>query len=297
MKCRMNQLREKDDLNACSDTFRHQQPQIQRLHAFHCHEKACAQSTLACRIPGLDWFINRFSSAPKVAPFRDRSSRTGSAFLAAKLHSIVYKRWILEPLWCLCTAAVLLLNGLRFGASCAARRAADSCQVRALTWQACTEVIHWRNVPSKLHSFLGHELTHKSRRVQAAGAYWGSQSEGGTMGKNQTHKAMQQSKRAGSAAGPDGEPLPEMGDGTVDVTFHSPEWHAARIASLTQVDHVRCFVGMIRCLQLFVCFDLSSRQGGATVIDAASILKAVACSAGADVVGGLQKEAERRGQP
>lgn len=51
------------------------------------------------------------------------------------------------------------------------------------------------------------------------------------MGKNQTHKAMQQSRHGGS-----GDPdiaVPDVGDGTVDVSFHSPEWHAARIAALT----------------------------------------------------------------
>lgn len=52
------------------------------------------------------------------------------------------------------------------------------------------------------------------------------------MGKNQQHKAMQQSRH--SAGNPDGDAAaPDTGDGTVDVSFHSPEWHAARIAALT----------------------------------------------------------------
>lgn len=50
------------------------------------------------------------------------------------------------------------------------------------------------------------------------------------MGKNQQHKAMQQQRHSANA---DGEAVPDAGDGTVDVSFHSPEWHAARIAALT----------------------------------------------------------------
>ena len=51
------------------------------------------------------------------------------------------------------------------------------------------------------------------------------------MGKNQQHKAMQQQRHSANA---DGEAaVPDSGDGTVDVSFHSPEWHAARIAALT----------------------------------------------------------------
>ncbi|KAI0508166.1 hypothetical protein KFK09_014300 [Dendrobium nobile] len=46
------------------------------------------------------------------------------------------------------------------------------------------------------------------------------------MGKNQAYKAMQRS-RLSDAAGPE-----EFEDGRVDGTFHSPEWHAARLASL-----------------------------------------------------------------
>ena len=45
------------------------------------------------------------------------------------------------------------------------------------------------------------------------------------MGKNQTHKAMQASRGGAEAEGaPD--------DGKVDGTWHSPEWHAARVKEL-----------------------------------------------------------------
>lgn len=47
------------------------------------------------------------------------------------------------------------------------------------------------------------------------------------MGKNQQHKAQQRTRHAG-----DGEDLPD-GDTSVDVSFHTPEWHAARLAALT----------------------------------------------------------------
>ncbi|XP_050373205.1 uncharacterized protein LOC126790880 [Argentina anserina] len=47
------------------------------------------------------------------------------------------------------------------------------------------------------------------------------------MGKNQAYKAMQRSRLGSSSAGPD-----EVEDGMVDGSFHTPEWHAARLASL-----------------------------------------------------------------
>ena len=47
------------------------------------------------------------------------------------------------------------------------------------------------------------------------------------MGKNQAYKAMQRARLGGASAGPD-----EVEDGMVDGSFHSPEWHAARLASL-----------------------------------------------------------------
>ncbi|KAG6408436.1 hypothetical protein SASPL_131448 [Salvia splendens] len=47
------------------------------------------------------------------------------------------------------------------------------------------------------------------------------------MGKNQAYKAMQRGRLGSSSAGPE-----EAEDGLVDSSFHSPEWHAARLASL-----------------------------------------------------------------
>ncbi|KAI3459851.1 hypothetical protein Pfo_016514 [Paulownia fortunei] len=47
------------------------------------------------------------------------------------------------------------------------------------------------------------------------------------MGKNQAYKAMQRSRLGSSSAAPE-----EVEDGMVDGSFHSPEWHAARLASL-----------------------------------------------------------------
>ncbi|XP_073004170.1 uncharacterized protein [Typha latifolia] len=47
------------------------------------------------------------------------------------------------------------------------------------------------------------------------------------MGKNQAYKAMQRARVGSTSAGPD-----EVEDGLMDGSFHSPEWHAARLASL-----------------------------------------------------------------
>ncbi|XP_047315503.1 protein FAM133-like [Impatiens glandulifera] len=47
------------------------------------------------------------------------------------------------------------------------------------------------------------------------------------MGKNQAYKAMQRSKVSDGSSG-----LDQIEDGMVDGSFHSPEWHAARLASL-----------------------------------------------------------------
>ncbi|XP_042008515.1 protein FAM133-like [Salvia splendens] len=47
------------------------------------------------------------------------------------------------------------------------------------------------------------------------------------MGKNQAYKAMQRGRLGSTSAGPE-----EAEDGLVDSSFHSPEWHAARLASL-----------------------------------------------------------------
>jgi len=53
------------------------------------------------------------------------------------------------------------------------------------------------------------------------------------MGKNQTHKALSQLKHSGSGGGGgsgDAEGLPS-GEG-VDASFHTAEWHAARLEAL-----------------------------------------------------------------
>ncbi|KMT15535.1 hypothetical protein BVRB_3g058870 [Beta vulgaris subsp. vulgaris] len=47
------------------------------------------------------------------------------------------------------------------------------------------------------------------------------------MGKNQAYKAMQRSRVGSSNSAPD-----EIEDGMVDGSFHTPEWHAARLANL-----------------------------------------------------------------
>ncbi|KAF2601080.1 hypothetical protein F2Q70_00026519 [Brassica cretica] len=47
------------------------------------------------------------------------------------------------------------------------------------------------------------------------------------MGKNQAYKAMQRSRVGSASAQPD-----EVEDGMVDGSFHTPEWHAARLSSL-----------------------------------------------------------------
>ncbi|KAI5054756.1 hypothetical protein GOP47_0029901 [Adiantum capillus-veneris] len=53
------------------------------------------------------------------------------------------------------------------------------------------------------------------------------------MGKNQAYKAMQRAKMA-TQTGPGG--TEDVEDGMMDGSFHSPEWHAARLASL-QTSH------------------------------------------------------------
>ncbi|KAK4789079.1 hypothetical protein SAY86_020398 [Trapa natans] len=47
------------------------------------------------------------------------------------------------------------------------------------------------------------------------------------MGKNQAYKAMQRARVGSSSAAPE-----QVEDGMVDGSFHSPEWHAARLANL-----------------------------------------------------------------
>mmetsp|Transcript_25543 Transcript_25543/g.35225 ORF Transcript_25543/g.35225 Transcript_25543/m.35225 type:complete len:192 (+) Transcript_25543:280-855(+) len=50
------------------------------------------------------------------------------------------------------------------------------------------------------------------------------------MGKNQQHKMQQRSRAGGTTEGAPGEEA--AGDGMVDGSFHSPAWHAARIAAM-----------------------------------------------------------------
>ncbi|CAA6667748.1 unnamed protein product [Spirodela intermedia] len=47
------------------------------------------------------------------------------------------------------------------------------------------------------------------------------------MGKNQAYKAMQRARLGSSSGGPE-----DADEGMTDGSFHSPEWHAARLASL-----------------------------------------------------------------
>ncbi|KAM7266212.1 hypothetical protein ACFE04_004109 [Oxalis oulophora] len=47
------------------------------------------------------------------------------------------------------------------------------------------------------------------------------------MGKNQAYKAMQRARLGSASGGPE-----DVEDGMVDGSFHSPEWHAARLESL-----------------------------------------------------------------
>ncbi|XP_011628721.1 uncharacterized protein LOC18448690 isoform X2 [Amborella trichopoda] len=47
------------------------------------------------------------------------------------------------------------------------------------------------------------------------------------MGKNQAYKAMQRARMGSTSGVPE-----EVEDGMMDGSFHSPEWHAARLASL-----------------------------------------------------------------
>ncbi|XP_027166912.1 protein FAM133B isoform X1 [Coffea eugenioides] len=49
------------------------------------------------------------------------------------------------------------------------------------------------------------------------------------MGKNQAYKAMQRARLGANSAAPE-----EINDGMVDGSFHSPEWHAARLAGLNK---------------------------------------------------------------
>ena len=52
------------------------------------------------------------------------------------------------------------------------------------------------------------------------------------MGKNQQHKQMQRSRHGNEEGGTD-QAAAALGDEGADVSFHTPAWHAARIAALT----------------------------------------------------------------
>ncbi|CAD6260406.1 unnamed protein product [Miscanthus lutarioriparius] len=56
------------------------------------------------------------------------------------------------------------------------------------------------------------------------------------MGKNQAYKAMQRGRVGSSSGAPGAADAPE--DGMTDGSFHSPEWHAARLASLNKTHTV-----------------------------------------------------------
>ncbi|KAL5675628.1 hypothetical protein ACJX0J_011759, partial [Zea mays] len=58
----------------------------------------------------------------------------------------------------------------------------------------------------------------------------------GEMGKNQAYKAMQRARLGSSSGAPGAADAPE--DGMTDGSFHSPEWHAARLASLNKTHTV-----------------------------------------------------------
>ena len=53
------------------------------------------------------------------------------------------------------------------------------------------------------------------------------------MGKNQQHKQMQRSRHGDGEGGADPAAAAALGDEGADVSFHTPAWHAARIAALT----------------------------------------------------------------
>jgi len=54
-----------------------------------------------------------------------------------------------------------------------------------------------------------------------------------SMGKNQQHKAMQATRHSAGGGGDEAPGATGPADGLVDASFHTPEWHAARIAALT----------------------------------------------------------------
>ncbi len=53
------------------------------------------------------------------------------------------------------------------------------------------------------------------------------------MGKNQAHEARKRTMGGGGGGGDGGDAPPSMDHSGVDVSYHTPEWHAARVAALT----------------------------------------------------------------
>lgn len=59
------------------------------------------------------------------------------------------------------------------------------------------------------------------------------------MGKNAGHKAGQAARFGGDSGAADGDAArPGPAPTSVDATFHTPAWHAARLAAMTNVDRV-----------------------------------------------------------
>jgi hypothetical protein len=88
-----------------------------------------------------------------------------------------------------------------------------------------------------------HPSQHTQRRKGRQGNLWGAAgrceagSGGGTMGKNTAHRAMQAQRytSAGDDAAGDGKEARAAAPAShqeADVTYHTAEWHAARIAAL-----------------------------------------------------------------
>ena len=73
------------------------------------------------------------------------------------------------------------------------------------------------------------------------------------MGKNQTHKQLQRSKHGGGGGGGGPEDQDPRYAGH-DASFHTAEWHAARLAALT-MERPRCAAAAAAALSalLFAC--------------------------------------------
>lgn len=68
------------------------------------------------------------------------------------------------------------------------------------------------------------------------------------MGKNSSHKAMQAQRysaggEGGGAGGGEAAPSLPLSHQEADVTYHTAEWHAARIAALQVRMYGRCRLG------------------------------------------------------